>query len=378
VALRSLALCAGIGGLDLGVRDARPDHRLVCAVERQAYCAAVLVARMAEAALDPAPVWSDVRTFDPRPWRGAVDLVTAGFPFQPVSVAGLRRGQRDERWLWPEIWRVARGVGCRYLFVENTPGLISLGLADILADLAACGWAAEWDCVPAASVGAPHLRDRFFLLAESPADPDRGRERDESEPKRIGGGSDQTHARWAGRFWPTPTADDCKASGGADYGTGSGRHDGTTLTDAIVRGRSHTNRKRREESGREAQGRIEWADSVRVGDDVADADDARKSEGQGPHRYDRGVCDGGAQSFWHLTPPPEPTFRKLDDGSAAGLDGCPHCADARISGGTHCARHEAFVLNGDWAEQIHALGNAVVRQAAARAWKTLEERLKRL
>jgi hypothetical protein len=81
--LRSLALCAGIGGLDLGVKLARPDHCLVGVVERQAYCAAVLVERMGEAALDPAPIWDDLATFDGRRWRGAVDLITAGYPCQP-------------------------------------------------------------------------------------------------------------------------------------------------------------------------------------------------------------------------------------------------------------------------------------------------------
>jgi DNA (cytosine-5)-methyltransferase 1 len=169
MALRSLALCAGIGGLDLGVRACRPDHALVGVVERQAYCAAVLVGRMAEQALDQAPIWDDLATFDARTWRGAVDLVTAGFPCQPVSLAGQRRGQDDERWLWPEVWRITRECGARLLFIENVPGLRSLGLADILADLAACGWSAEWDCVPASAVGAPHGRDRLFILA---ADPD--------------------------------------------------------------------------------------------------------------------------------------------------------------------------------------------------------------
>jgi DNA (cytosine-5)-methyltransferase 1 len=213
MALRSLALCAGIGGLDLGVKLARPDHRLVGVIERQAYCAAVLVARMGDASVDQSPVWDDLRTFDPVPWRGAVDLVTAGFPCQPVSVAGKRLAQADERWLWPEVWRIARGVGCRYLFVENVPGLLSAGLADILSDLAACGWDAEWDCVPAASVGAPHLRDRFFLLATN-ANSERVRDADEQES--IGGGSNQTHARWTRALWPTPTATDCKSSGGGE------------------------------------------------------------------------------------------------------------------------------------------------------------------
>jgi DNA (cytosine-5)-methyltransferase 1 len=320
MALRSLALCAGIGGLDLGVRLARSDHRLVGVVERQAYCAAVLVARMGDETVEQAPIWSDLRTFDPAPWRGAVDLVTAGFPCQPVSVAGKRLAQADERWLWPEVWRVARGVGCRYLFVENVPGLVSAGLADILADLAACGWDAEWDCVSAASVGAPHLRDRFFLLAVAP-NADGERERDEGQQEPVRGGSGPTDARWPRRLWPTPTATDCKASGGAAYGTESGRHAGTTLTDAIVRGARH------------------------------ETDPDSGSEGLQGQRQSGATRDGDSDTHWQRTSAPLATFRRVDDGAAHRMDR-------------------------DWAERIHALGNAVVPQAAARAWRTLEGRMK--
>lgn len=168
MALRSLALCAGIGGLDLGVKLARPDHLLVGAVERQAYCAAVLVERMGAAQLDPAPIWDDLVTFDGRRWCGAVDLVTAGYPCQPESLAGSRRGELDERWLWGEVWRVVREVGPSLVFLENVAGHLSGTFGRVVGDMAASGWRVEWDCIPAASVGAPHLRDRLFVLAAHP------------------------------------------------------------------------------------------------------------------------------------------------------------------------------------------------------------------
>ncbi|MBE3119160.1 MAG: DNA cytosine methyltransferase, partial [Candidatus Atribacteria bacterium] len=85
-----LSLCAGVGGLDLGLRIAVPTARVVCHVEREGYCAEVLAARMEEEGLGTVPCWSDLRTFDGRPWRGVVDCLTAGFPCPPVSCAGRR------------------------------------------------------------------------------------------------------------------------------------------------------------------------------------------------------------------------------------------------------------------------------------------------
>lgn len=162
-----LALCAGVGGLELGVRIACPGARLVCAVERDAYAAAVLLARMEDAALDPAPVWcGDLADLDCAPFAGRVDLVTAGFPCQPWSCAGKREGQDDERWLWPGIARIVREVRPGAVFLENVPGLVSGGgLEPVLGDLAALGFDAEWQTLRASEVGAPHRRERVFVLA---------------------------------------------------------------------------------------------------------------------------------------------------------------------------------------------------------------------
>ena len=93
--LFGLSLCSGAGGLDLGLAIAIPGYRAVGHVERETYAAATLVARMEDASMDQAVVWDDVATFDGRPWRGAVDIITAGYPCQPFSVAGKRRGADD-------------------------------------------------------------------------------------------------------------------------------------------------------------------------------------------------------------------------------------------------------------------------------------------
>lgn len=165
MALRSIELCAGYGGFTLGLRD----HGIstVAYVERDSYAAATLVARMEEARLDQAPIWDDLCTFDGAAWRGRVDIITAGFPCQPFSTAGKQQGVDDERWIWPWIARIIADVRPRYVFLENVPGLIRAGLAHVLTDFAALGFDAEWGVLSAAAVGAPHRRQRVWILADA-------------------------------------------------------------------------------------------------------------------------------------------------------------------------------------------------------------------
>lgn len=172
--MNGLALCAGIGGLELGLKLALGDgYRCVGYVEREAFAASVLVARMEDAALDRAPIWGDLSTFDGRPWRGRVDLISAGYPCQPFSVAGRRGGESDPRHLWPHVRRIIEEVGPSLVFLENVPGHLSLGFDAVLGDLAGLGFDAEWCVLGAADVGAPHRRKRLWCLAYR--DPD-GRE----------------------------------------------------------------------------------------------------------------------------------------------------------------------------------------------------------
>lgn len=164
VALRSLELFAGAGGLAMGLESAGVVP--VCYVERETYAAAILAARMADGSLAQAPIWSDVSAFDGRPWRGVVDLVAGGFPCQDVSHAGPRLGLEGERsGLWSEYRRIVGEVQPRLVFVENVAALVVRGLDRVLSDLAALGFDAEWGVVSACSAGAPHARDRLFLLA---------------------------------------------------------------------------------------------------------------------------------------------------------------------------------------------------------------------
>lgn len=156
-----LSLFSGIGGLDLGLD--RAGWTCVGQVEKDPYCQRVLAKHWPEV-----PRHDDVRTavewWRSRP-RPAVRAVVGGWPCQPVSTAGRRLAQADDRWLWPATAAVIRELRPYWVLLENVAGLLGRGMGDVLGDLAACGYDAEWDCVPAAAVGAPHLRDRVFIVA---------------------------------------------------------------------------------------------------------------------------------------------------------------------------------------------------------------------
>lgn len=165
--LRTLSVCSGIGGLELGV--SRAIHtRVVGYCEREAFAASVLLARMEEAALDSAPLWvGDIREMDADSLAGEVELYLGGFPCQPYSQAGKRKASDDERDLWATIREHLRVIRPRYAFFENVRGLVSHreGLERVLCDLARLGFDARWTTLKAAAVGAPHHRERLFIMA---------------------------------------------------------------------------------------------------------------------------------------------------------------------------------------------------------------------
>ena len=162
--MNELALFAGAGGGILGGHLL--GWRTVCAVERDAYAASVLAQRQNDGCLKPFPIWSDVCSFDGRPWRCLVDVVSGGFPCQDISAAGNGAGIDGERsGLWREMARIIGEVRPRFVLVENSPLLVGRGLAVVLGDLAEMGFDAEWACVSASDLDAPHQRDRIWLVA---------------------------------------------------------------------------------------------------------------------------------------------------------------------------------------------------------------------
>ena len=137
---------------------------VVCYVEREAYCCEVLVSRMEETRLDEAPVWTDLAAFDGRPWCGVVDCVIAGLPCQPFSVAGKSQGDGDERYVWPDFFRILGEVQPAMVFLENVPGILAW-FRSIGEKLCGLGYEIEAGLFTASEVGASHKRERFFSLA---------------------------------------------------------------------------------------------------------------------------------------------------------------------------------------------------------------------
>ena len=163
---RVLSVCSGIGGLDLGVAAALAgDVRVVAYVEREFQACRLLAHRMAEGRLPVAPIWTDVHTFPADTFRGVVDGIIGGYPCQPFSHAGQRRGQDDDRHLWPAIARLVGAIGPAWCVFENVSGHLSLGSYEVIRELQGLGYTVASGLFAASEVGAPHKRERLFIVA---------------------------------------------------------------------------------------------------------------------------------------------------------------------------------------------------------------------
>jgi len=172
--MQTLSLCTGVGGLDLGFAQGCSDvglrARTVCMVEREAFAVAVLAKAIEEGRLDDCPIWFGDLGELPVRELPRIDWVIGGYPCQPFSYAGARLGEGDSRHLWPDILRIVREVRPRGVFFENVGGHLSLGLDGVLRDLGECGFRCAFGLFTAEEVGAPHRRERVFILGM--ADPD--------------------------------------------------------------------------------------------------------------------------------------------------------------------------------------------------------------
>jgi len=352
-----LSLCSGAGGLDLGLQIALPSARTIGLVERDAFAAAILVARMRDGSLDDAPIWDDVGTFDGRPWRGAVDFLAAGYPCQPFSVAGKRRGADDPRHLWPHVARIIGEIKPPFVFLENVAHHLRLGFPEVASGLVGMGYRLAAGLFTAAEVGAPHRRERLFILAI--------REHDElADPARL---------LWNPVEWREPDRDAAALADAegerqrepadqtdAVAGSGAARHepgdDGRSLADAADRQLSQPGRReaRREGSGPHGAGLAD-ADGERrlqaergqppdgrpdpCGGDVDDADGARsqgRSHDIGEHAGERpawppgpGDADGWAR-YLRCAPDAEPAVRRGADGLAHRVDRLRLCGNGVV------------------------------------------------
>lgn len=165
-----LSVCAGTGALDLGVSLAVPQARTVCFLEREAYAAALLVARMEAGEIHPAPIWSDLGTFEARRWRGLVDCIVSGDPCQPNSVAGKQLGADDDRWLLDRLLEQVDILRPDRVFRENVTGNAAGQLAAIVPALEGMGYRVAVGIFSAEEVGAKHERQRIILMADAAHD----------------------------------------------------------------------------------------------------------------------------------------------------------------------------------------------------------------
>ncbi len=173
-----VSLCAGYGGIDIGLKRAIPALRTIGFSEIEAFACANLVAKMEAGALDAAPLWTNLKTFPWEEFRGKVGILSGGFPCQPWSNAGKRIGDEDPRHLFPYILAGIKVCRPAAIFLENVEGILSAKLAGdgwadpagtpvllhVLRELERAGYACAWGLFSAAEVGAPHQRKRVFIL----------------------------------------------------------------------------------------------------------------------------------------------------------------------------------------------------------------------
>jgi len=164
--INELALFAGAGGGILASKLLGWDTVAACEIEE--YPRNVLLQRQRDGILEPFPIWDDIRTFDGRPWRNKVNLISGGFPCQDISAAGKGAGITGERsGLWSEMFRVVEEIRPEFVFAENSPVLRTRGLGTVIKDLASLGYDVRWCVLGAWHVGANHKRNRMWVLAHA-------------------------------------------------------------------------------------------------------------------------------------------------------------------------------------------------------------------
>lgn len=329
--MNELALFAGAGGGILGGHLL--GWRTVCAVERDAYAAAILAQRQNDGLIEPFPIWSDVCTFDGKPWRGIVDVVSGGFPCQDISAAGKGAGiDGDRSGLWSHMARIIDEVRPGHVFVENSPLLVSRGLVRVLGDLTEMGFDARWGIVGAHHVGAPHKRERCWIVANA-----HGGRRGESQERQ------NQQSRGTETVGPGAAADadgnQCEA-GIAQQGRrnkpgqAAVANGGDDMADSI----SHRRIERRNDN--EEYDRGVFAASHENHDGNADSERLEKRQSQSNNYGTQQQASFGAD--WWTT---EPDVGRVAHGVAARVD------------------------------RLRAIGNGQVPLAAATAWRFLSKNL---
>lgn len=181
---RILSFATGSGGIERGVKHILPGLRTVAYVEIEAFIVANLVAAMEAGKMDEAPIWSNLKTFDASPFYRKIHGIVGGYPCQPFSLAGQRKGTEDPRHLWPYIHKAIDTAQPLWGFFENVGGHLSMGYDEVYRSLRDLGYSVEAGIFSAAELGATQIRERLFILAVADVEQLRN---DMANPDSIGG-----------------------------------------------------------------------------------------------------------------------------------------------------------------------------------------------
>lgn len=327
-----LSLCSGYEGIGLGLRSVLPNLREIAYVEREGFPVANLVAKMEAGELDEAPVFTDVKTFPYRKFRGCVDILSGGFPCQPFSAAGKRQATEDPRHLFPYIADGIRECQPRIVFLENVQGILSCKTADgepvlqyVLRELEGLGYRATAGIFSAEEVGAPHQRKRVFILGL-----DDSRLLGQTKPEQQTAGLEQSSQELANSISPGLEGHSGNEQGEGRQGTGQGRP--TATSGLPLRWPS-----------RPSEPQHEWEEPRVVGDTQSINSDVSKDNGE-LGQSECGEPRGAARET-------------INRGQAQpGLGRTPNGSASRV-------------------DRLRLLGNGVVPQTAAKAFTTLSQRL---
>ena len=155
-----LDLFSGIGGFSLGLTRAGFETIAFCEIDK--YCQSILKKHWPDI-----PVFDDIKNLHAKDINATIDVICGGFPCQPFSVAGSRKGQDDDRFLWPEMFRLIQESHPRWVIGENVPGIINMALDQVLSDLESEGYKTQTFIIPACAINAPHRRDRVWIVADN-------------------------------------------------------------------------------------------------------------------------------------------------------------------------------------------------------------------
>lgn len=341
------SLFSGIGGFDLAAEWTGWTNSFNCEIDP--FCRRILKYHFPNA-----EQYGDIRTTDFTIWRGRVDVLTGGFPCQPFSLAGKRKGTEDDRYLWPEMLRVIRTVRPRWIVGENVFGIVNWSegvvFEQVCSDLEAAGYAVQPYIIPACGVGAPHRRDRCWFVAyliENPVCVRRDNDNPKEEPRtgQFGMSCAGDHVRVCGTKGITAHRAD------AGIETMRERQDGVhaagTASDAKCVGRREVYDK---VQSRQPEGT--WVDGNGSKWNASDADGGRLSIAGATWRRHPGFKDGRIIPNWDDFPTQSPV-RCRNDGVSGGLDGITFPKWRNMS--------------------IKAYGNAIVPQVALQIFKTINE-----